>query len=292
MHFMKIQIRPSVFGPFWLAFASAVVIVASSRAAESGRPDAEGIENQVQAARAVVEDELAQEQQLRSVQRELQELLDTTNQQVEELGGERVPDHPMVKVHTQIIALRAAIESRLPPTESGAGSPRRVAFPVPTYSDKKIVGKAANQLWAAQTKLADCLRQSPDDGEQSQELLVDMILAEENLAWEVGWPFTAEEAASVKKTGQVTGEVYLGRRSRGVKRVNEDLARHYQSVGREPAGAGFVIHSPDSKAIQRAIRERLAELRGEAAARVWMKGTQTLDERQMRQPDAGKCSGA
>jgi hypothetical protein len=235
------------------------------------------IEKTLLSARKVVDNDLTQEKDLRAAQGQLKKLLESTDEQISEIGGEENPEHPLVIAHSKILAVLATIEARLPHEADATVTTRLSPLPVPQYSDHKVVGKAANELTEAQQKLAEQLSKAPGDKAGVEKLLTDVILARENLAWEVGWPFTAKEAAIVKKAGKLTPDAYLSRRNRGVERINEHLQKDLQSVGRETSGKSFAIYSPLSSSHQKQIEQMLVKQRGDAVKAAWTKGTQKFD---------------
>ncbi len=187
-------------------------------------------------------------------------------------------DSPLFKLHFRITRLLRDVRGRLPdqPETAAAGT----GLPVPQFDDRKLLGKLAQELESRHNELADHLRRSPKDSAGAGEILVNLVLKQEELAWEAGWPFTEEEAVAYKKSGKLAPDIYLQRRERGLERINQQLQLDASSVGRE-AQREFVIHHPTDTEAQQAITKSLFERRGEAA-KVWMKGTKPLDETEQK----------
>jgi hypothetical protein len=230
-----------------------------------------------------VADELVPQETVESAQRDLQRLKEAIDEHIERLGGEAriAGDDPIIKVHTRILVLLDAIEARLPQQDEHFGASRRALLPVPHYDAQKTVGKAANQLHDKLAKLSGHLQAETSDPDEVRAALREVILAQEKLAWEAGWPFTAEEASLVRQAGELTSDAYLHRRKRGVASINERLQKAAQSVGRDRSAVAFVLHRPEAEAEQQAVTEALVERRG-AAAKGWMEGTERIDEKQLR----------
>jgi ElaB/YqjD/DUF883 family membrane-anchored ribosome-binding protein len=268
------------------AFLSLVVCLSTSFTADAATPSLAEIEKKLPPIQQKVDSELSNETTLQDAQRELKQLLQNTEELLNAAGGEFKPDRAIVAVQVKILELLAKVDARLPETADDITGGSNAAS-LPQYSEKKLIGQAAKKLSTAHGQLTDHLRKSPADKKTGQKLLTDLIVAQEALAWEVGWPFTAEEAVAVKKAGHVPPDVYLSRRNRGVERINERLKKAAESVGREPSGKPFAIYSPTSEADQKQLDAQLIKLRGEGA-KVWMKGTQPFDEKALLQPAAGR----
>ncbi len=270
--------RRSLFRLFFvvLLFSMTTSFLAATRA-DDERGKLATIEKTLQSVRKVVGSELTQEEELRAAQGQIKKLLESTDKQIREIGGEENPEHPFVIAHSKILAVLATIEARLPHEADAIGTARLSPLPVPKYSDHKVIGKAANELTEVQKKLAVQLRKTPGDKAEVEELLTDVILAQENLAWEVGWPFTAQEAVMVRRAGKLTTDAYLSRRNRGVERINQHLQKDMQSVGREASGKSFGIYSPLSSSHQEQVEQTLVKQRGDAVKAAWTKGTQEFD---------------
>jgi hypothetical protein len=265
-----------------LAALSALTAVTFVQAADQGDV-VRRVEVQVGSAEKVIRSDTAQEKDLLAVQSELQKLLTAVNEEVSAIGGEENPDSPVIKAHSRLTACLAAIDARLPHHDSSPGTTRLGPLPVPQYDEKKIVGRAARELVAAQQKLADHLRNTKGTTAETSKLLADLIQAQENLAWELGWPFTSEEADAIKKADGLTPEVYLSRRNRGVEQISRHLQQDLQSSGRETTGSGFVIYSPAAEADLKEVELRLVKQRGAAVKDIWRKDTTPFDADAFRQ---------
>ncbi len=268
------------FVPVLLSLA---IGVSACWAADGASPTLADIEKKLTPIQQAIDDKLSNERTLEAAQRELKQLLQHADELFKAAGGELRPERATVALQVKILDLLAKIEARLPDKDDD-GTSGSNTLSLPQYNEKKLIGTLANQLSTAHRQLAEHLRQSAADVQTTQKLVVELILAQEALAWEVGWPYTAEEATAVKKAGHVPPDVYLSRRSRGVERINERLKKSAESVGREPSGKPFVICSPNSEAEQKQLNATLVKVRGEAAAKVWTKGTQPLDEKALLEP--------
>ncbi len=223
-----------------------------------------------------IKDKLVNDTTLKSVEAKLKVALDQTKEILEDTGGEKSPDNPIVKVQIKILAQLATIRARLHEDKELVNAARVSKLPVPQYNDETVIGKAADKVWEAQKRLAEQLSKSPADDKSAAKLLNDMILAQEVLAWEVAWPFTPDEVKALKKAGELTSEVYLSRRNRGVARITKRVLQAHSNTGRESRTGPFVIYKPTSTAQQKQVGSALTKIRGEAAS-VWTKGTVDFD---------------
>ncbi len=272
---MKLSIqRSGGNAPVFLATLSIVFIAVAKFAAAEDDPTLKAVEANINAVERIVNDDFVNETRLQEARKSLQALLEEARAAAVDLKEERAAELKAVQLQVRLIELLAKIEARLPDafdeTGDGQRSGFRSAFPVPGYEAGKLTGQAAQELITAQKVLMAHLKSSPDDTEKTSRLLNRLVLAEENLAWEAGWPFSAEEVAQLKKAGGLTEEIYLSRRNRGIERVNQRLTREREGVGRSVPRA-FVIHHPLSAEDQQQIEKALTEQRGSVQG--WMKDT-------------------
>lgn len=242
-----------------------------------------GAESRLQAAQKVLGSDLSQEQDLQKVAADLKKLLVTVNEHLTAIGGEENSDHPVVAAHSKILRMIEAIDARLPQNESSPAATRLAPLPVPQYDEKKIVGKAAGELTKALQYLSEHVQQAKAASPETSRLIANLVQAQENLAWEMGWPYTDSEVAQIKKAGELTPDVYLSRRSRGVERINAQLQKDLASTGRETSGKEFVIYCPEDEGDLKQVEQRLLKERGKAAEKIWRKGTTPLDAKVLRQ---------
>lgn len=178
-------------------------------------------------------------------------------------------------LHGKMVAAIATIRGRLPNPPS---NDNRTGFPVPEFESDTQVGKAATALRAAQTALAQQLLSTPADEKATNKLIESMILAQEALAWEAGWPFDDREATGYKRAGKLTIDIYHTRRNRGIANVNSQLATDASQVGRKTPRL-FVIHAPENKSLLLNVSKTISELRDDLGEAV-MKGTVVFSTRE------------
>jgi hypothetical protein len=225
------------------------------------------LDSEVRAVEKVLADPLAGEEEYLEARKSLQSHIKAADNLLQDV--EERDDNPAVRLHDRIVKALRTVQSRLSDsTESVA----LVGFALPEYDEQELLGKLATTLQSAQTALATHLHKAPDDDATTASLLKAWILAQENLAWEAGWPFTSGEADDFKANGKLTADIYLARRARGVERINEKLRSDHAFNGRE-SRREFSIHAPEAKQSRDDITKALTALRGEGA-KVWSKGTQ------------------
>jgi len=262
-----------------MLLCAAYVASAHSVKAADGPPGVEQVSRRVQAIEKIVTNRCANEKHLQDALDDLIGMFELLKKMSPTGGTEKAPDDPVIRVQSDIVRLVSTINARLPDEEPAVGGGRRSPLPVPSYNKRKLVGQAAEKLQAAQGRLAAAVRESPDS-EASRDALIDTIVAQEELAWEVGWPHTPDEVETLKESEELTSEVYLKRRDRGQERINQHLKRETEGAGRV-ASRLFAILRPVSEEEQKRVEKRLAEQRGAAAAD-WMKGTSPMDEKELR----------
>ena len=233
-------------------------------------------ENDLAAIEKVIADPLSGELQFVQARTRLQALLIRVETLLEDVSEED-DSHPGHKVQDRIAKALKAVRARLPKVPAAVA---RVGFPIPEYPQEKLLGELAGELQKAQSALANHIHRSPDDKGTIRVLLREFILAQEELAWEAGWPFTSGEANDFRAAGnKLTADIYLARRARGVERVNEQLKSDHARYGRGRPSRSFIIHAPEDRADEADIVEALTPSRG-VAANVWNKGTQKFDEQE------------
>lgn len=233
------------------------------------------LESQLREIEKKISNPLAGEAEHRDAQRQLQALLQRASAAAEGLIDDE--SHPIHSVHARIMKSLAGVTARLPSETPAAET--ATGFPVPNYDDGKLLAELANKVRSAQTVLAKAMRESPKEVDLLNQLLAELVLAEENLAWEAGWPFNEKEVAAYKKADQLTSEIYLSRRQRGVEQVNAQLQTEAASTGRGTSLREFVIHAPVGKDAVAAVDKALYELRGKAS-KGWQKGTKPFDSKE------------
>jgi hypothetical protein len=237
--------------------------------------DHKQLDLQLQAIEKKLSNPLAGEAEHRGAQRQLQALLERAAAAAQ--GNIDDESHPIHSVHARITQSLKGVTARLPSESSAAET--ATGFPVPNYDDGKLLADLSNQVRSAQAALAKAIRESPKDVDLLNELLINLVLVEENLAWEAGWPFNAKEVAAYKKADQLTSEVYLSRRQRGVEQVNAQLRSEADTTGRGTSFREFVIHAPVNKDAVAAVDKAISQLRGNAA-KDWRKGTKPFDAKE------------
>lgn len=223
--------------------------------------------SEVQAVEKVLADPLAGEEEYLEARKSLQSHIRAVDNLLQDTD-ER-DDNPAVSLHDRIVKALRTVQSRLSESTEKIAL---VGFAIPDYDEQKLLGELTTALQNAQTALVTHLHSSPGDDATTASLLTAWILAQENLAWEAGWPFTSGEADDFKANGKLTADIYLARRARGVERINEKLRSDHAFNGRE-SRREFSIHAPEAKQSRDAITKALTALRGDAA-KVWSKGTQ------------------
>lgn len=244
----------------------ATMVLASAQAAA----DLKEVQATVDQLQKVIEDELSDAAMLEVAEEQLLAILDKG-----EVKKDPPANSPEAKVIKQIADLVLTVRARLPEFYSGGGG-RRSVLTVPNYSQEKLVGKIADQLHKTQEQFIADYRKSPDS-KPTRNGLIETVVAQELLAWEVAWPYSAAEAKAVKTAGKLTKEVYLSRRNRGVELINKHLDADFENVGRMRP-LPFAILCPAAAEDQKRIEERIVKARGEAGA-AWIEGTKQLDEK-------------
>lgn len=246
--------------------------LSGARPAEADEADElKKLQKEVQVIQKAVADPLANELQYFRVRIRLRSLKSRTESMIKKYAKQDDEGHRLHKLHGQIIAELKTVNSRLPEPPI---RPVSRGLPVPKFDPDKKLGQLAAELHQAQTALVESLI-SKSKSKGNDNKLAELILAQEKLAWEAGWPFTRKEEALYRNARGLTAEVYHMRRNRGVERINNQLARDAAKVGREPPRP-FVIHHPEDKADREAILKHLTEKHGKAA-KAWSKGTRPFD---------------
>lgn len=246
----------------------------------ASRPSAGDIQSAVARLRTMVQDPFATEATLATARTELIALRTRANESVP--ASDKDVAGPVAAAQLEIQNLLTTIDARLGPApDMTAGRTSRAAraagLSVPAFDTGRGPRDLADAVRAAHGKLSEQLRTAPLTAQPTEAALVDMIVAEERLAWQAGWPFAPDEqkelkdlkdqaskapkgdAAARNEIDRRIGEVYARRRARGVSAINAQLALEAHSVGRE-APPPFVIHRPMTRSGQRAVEQRLAEL--------------------------------
>ncbi len=249
---------------------------------QAPRGSAAELQAEITKLRAAVQDPFATEAMLSTARRELQSLSARLNELVPIDPGGADPVGPVAAAQVEVRDLLASINGRIGrPGEPAGGVPRAVlasGLSVPNFDEEGRNHELANALRAAQMKLRDHLRSRSQDAKTTDDLVAEMIVAEERLAWQAAWPFTVAEekelralrappsvtAASPKgdlgeqnEIDRRVGDVYARHRARGVAIINARLVQEASSVGRATPPA-FAIHRPTTRAGQRAVEQRLA----------------------------------
>lgn len=230
--------------------------------------------------KAAIHDRFVSEEELRKMTVELEDILSITNELSRGLREQDV-NRQILDIQKEVIPLLAFARERLPEEDSAENQvvrrAARTGIGVPQFATGKLVSQLADDASKAQYRLSRHLSARTPNPSETSKLMAHMILAQEALAWEVGWPFTAEEIEKIKasKGEKLTEEVYLSRRDRGVERINQRIKEDYERVGRTPP-PDFVIHSSDDAEVQRLVKAKLEEVRG--ISYPWMKNTTTFDE--------------
>jgi hypothetical protein len=258
-----------------------LTLAGGSRVAKAQDNELGRIATRVQALKKTVNDKYVSEEKLREVGDELQDMLDRTNELARGLAEQNISKQ-LLAVQEQILPMLTFIRERLPEENSGEKPVVRRAprggIGMPQFDSKKLIGRLAMEASKAHYRVSRHLTTSSRDEATTNKLIIEMILAEEALAWEVGWPFTDGEVAKLKAAGdKLTEEVYVSRRDRGIKRINDRVSADYKGVGRTPPPP-FVLHHSDDKTVQLDVQKQLKELRGVAGS--WDEGTTAFDDQE------------
>lgn len=277
---------------------SLLTFAGNSRTASAQGNELDRISKRVKALKKVVNDIYVTEEKLHEVGDELQDMLDRTNELARGSAEQNI-SKPIIEAQEQILPLLTLVRQRLPEENATEKPPVRRApragIGIPHFDSGKLIGQLAGEVSKGQYRLSRHLAKTSPDKATTDKLVVDMILAEEALAWEVGWPFTASEVAKLKAAGdKLTDEVYLSRRDRGLERINQRVRVDFEGVGRTPPPP-FVIHQPTDSAVRLEVEKRLKELRGITVP--WEKGSTAFDKQEQmvllgksdrKQPDSGE----
>lgn len=263
-----------------LCLCTAPGAAAAFQAAQQTPPSRSVTELQatVEKLRTAVQDPLATEATLARARGELQKIEEQLRRQAPASAKDVDVPGPVATAQVEVRRLLTTIEGRLGPAAEPRGpSSRTLVLPVPEFEAGRATHGLANALRAAQLKLADHLRTgdtAPD------ELIADIVVEQERLAWEAGWPFTPEEAkqlnalkaqqqrakgagkgdtAATNELDRQIGELVARRRARGVVAINTQLLQEAVSVGRD-SSPPFVIHRPTTRSGQRLVERRIAEM--------------------------------
>jgi hypothetical protein len=260
----------------------AIGLLVASWSVNAAAEDPASIAKRVKEIKKTLSDPLAGEAEHRTARKQLQALVARTSP----LIGGLPEDHPLQDAHFSAQSLLNEVDARLPSEDPEA--PGAVGFPVPQFEDGKLLSRLAKQVKSAQHGLAKALREHPKDKKLLNALLIDLVLAEENLAWEAGWPFTEEEAEDYKDSGDtISPKIYLSRRERGIKVINDQLAKEAGTTGRGESQRPYVIHAPVDKESRQAVAEALDMLRGSGATD-WHDGTKPFDAKERQALFGGK----
>ena len=214
------------------------------------------IEKRFAAVSKVVSDPLSDEAAIRKSLRELEKLARATRE-IEE--GDLRPGSSGARLVKEVAGTLKLVRSRLP-AELASETPARPGFPVPQFDGKELLADRASVLHGAQQQLASHLRKGGKPGKQSDALLHEVTKAQEDLAWEAGWPFTKKEADEVRKAGRLTEGAYASRLERGIRRINQQIKSEIDSNGREH-GRPFVISHPTTADGKKKLAQHLEKLR-------------------------------
>ncbi len=234
------------------------------------------LEKQVNDVAKAVNRPAANEKDFRAAANRLSGLLAKTNKLIEESGDRGDEETPLTKLQGRILSLQKEVDERLPSQPSRRVANARTGFASPNFDERKLLAKLSEELSASQVACANQLRRSPDDPKANRDAITKLILAEERLAWEAGWPHIAKEAAAIEKSGGLTADVYVGRIQRGIERINKQTAFDYERVGRDPPHP-FVLHYPEDEEHQTIVTRMLIKQRGEAAE-AWTKIAKPFNE--------------
>lgn len=243
------------------------------------------IQRRFQQLNKEVTDRFTSDEELTNAAADLKDLLAQTNELVTATEKTTGFEQQVINTQTEILNALKTVEQRLPgDVLSGGriGLSGVTGLGVPVYDPNTTIGQLATEVRKAQVELRNHYRKPERAAKDTRRLLQQLVLAEEKLAWEVGWPFTSAEIRKLKaqeESDALTEEVYHSRRERGVKRINEHLKQQFESVGRG-APRPFVVHTPNDKAEQRTIAMVLAKTRGDFD--FWSRGVKPFDDTQRR----------
>ena len=271
---MRAKLAAVVIWACALSSAGAFQGAQQSAASSQSISDVQGA---VARLRATVKDPVVTEAALAKARTELQRLAEQLNKPTAASAKDVDAPGPASTMQLEVRTLLAAIDARLGPAAEPVVRSREAGFPVPQFEEGRVTHAVAAALRAAQVKLGEQIRSGAP---ASEELIADVILEQERLAWQAAWPFTEEETAQLralkasqdraKAGGKVDvaamndldrriGEFVAARRARGVAVINTQLLQEALSVGR-PAPAPFIIHRPTTRSGQRLVEKRIAEL--------------------------------
>lgn len=264
------------------AFHGLMLAGVTARAQE---PSLKQIKSDLAAVQKVIDSRFASEKELGNALASLEKQFQITQKMSEFGEANTVRNKELIEVQNQILTALTKVRTRLPDDSASSGGHtlgQRTGFGVPQFDETKLVGQLAAELHQAQIALRDHILKQPTPNGETHELLRKLILAEENLAWEVGWPFSAIEIAELKKLDKedaLPDDIYLARRERGVRRINEHFKASFESVGRQPPRP-FVIHNLADEKEQKPLADELAKRR--AGVKNWAKGAVAFDARERR----------
>ena len=158
------------------------------------------------------------------------------------------------------------IDARL--AAAPVSGPPKTGFPLPEFANSALLGQLVSELRTAQTELVGHLRERPDDEAGLQLRLKALMLVEEALAWEAGWPYQANESAEFDGAGYPSADLYIKRIQRGIERLKEQMSVEAAANGRTDFRP-FVMHRLDDATSLDAMILAIGQRRGEEAAKAW-----------------------
>ena len=233
--------------------------------------DIRTLQAEVRRLAAVVQDPYAGEREFSEARAALLRSMEAINR----LAAAEVKDDqdavgPAGELRVQAADLVASIDRRLPPAaETTSGSAiERTLIVVPDFEQGTLAAEQADALKEAYGALINQMARTSDDRAGRERLVPALVLAQQQLAWAAGWPFSPEEVDLLRSVGRERDrgstqkafvEVYNRRVSRGVENINRRLAEESDANGRSRAGV-YVLYRAASDDQQWAVEKQLLEL--------------------------------
>ena len=212
---------------------------------------------------------------------EMEELKKLTAQVRKETVGDLVDQSPTEPIEIVVNQTVNRLKARLGGDSRGVlEMPTELRrHPIPEYANTPLLLEKVNTLLQRQVALGKVLavETAKRKTDAKHQTLAAMILAQEELIWEAGWPFTQEEVATIEKAGgKVPRTIYLSRLERGLETLNKKVTQERASVGRGQPARQFVLYRPAESKAAKPIDTHLLDLRGHADA--WKELAKPFDE--------------
>lgn len=183
--------------------------------------------------------ENATEEQKRQAQNEMHDLsnrIEAEHARLRETGEDNVVFDDMTRLRDSVTAATKGIDSEMGPSQSVTSQPTIKKEPgasIPTYYVNEAAADAAAELRTVQERFRDYLKTEPDESEhplkhvewrpRRNKLLVDMMMAEEQFAWDAAGGYTKEERDTL-------ADPYAAMRN--LRNSMADIAKQNQEIDR------------------------------------------------------------